>query len=72
MPTLHLILDEGERPFNVPKMKGVHYAKLHLENFKFSDQEITDYAAAAGMMLLSAVQGSELPTPLDVAKREEG
>jgi len=59
MPTLHLILDEEDLVVKLPKMRGVHYVKMHLENFRFSDQEVNDYAQAAAMMLLSAVQGSE-------------
>lgn len=58
MATLHLVLDENDKMLKVGNVKGIHSVTFHLDNFVFDDEEIVQYATAAAMMLLGAMQES--------------
>ena len=59
MATLCVMLEESNRDLKPPPaLKGFHYVQMRLDDMKFSDEEINQYATALGLMLLSAVRES--------------
>ena len=59
MATLCVMFHEGNREIQPPPVeRGFHFVSMRLDNLMLDDQEVSDYAQALGMMLLSAVRDS--------------